>query len=349
MAIEPVADVVTGGLLGRAIEPAAGEGVGHSDETNCLNCGTRLIGSHCHQCGQRAHVHRTVTAFFHDLLHGVFHFEGKIWRTLPMLAVKPGELTRRYIEGQRASFVSPIALFLFSVFLMFAVVSATGNLDGNISSTSPNDLAKAESDAVESIAELRVERDAAVKAGEPVASIDAELKEQQDTLDIVRTMRSKGITEAVLNNSDGSFHSSVPWIEEAYLKAKKNPQLLLYKLKTNSYKWSWALIPLSVPFLWLLFPFSRRFRVYDHVVFITYSLGFMSLLVICGSLLVYAGASGPASLLTIIPPIHMFLQLRGAYRLTFWGALWRTFLLLIAATFVLSLFALMIIALGALD
>ena len=53
----------------------------------------------------------------------MFHFEGKIWRTLPMLAFQPGELTRRYIAGERARFVSPLALFLFSVFLMFAVVA----------------------------------------------------------------------------------------------------------------------------------------------------------------------------------------------------------------------------------
>src|SRR5690606_37364111 len=62
----------------------------------------------------------------HDLLHGAFHFEGKIWHTLPALAWKPGELTRRYIDGQRAHFVSPMALFLFSVFLMFAVFQIAG-------------------------------------------------------------------------------------------------------------------------------------------------------------------------------------------------------------------------------
>ena len=44
----------------------------------------------------------------------------------------------------------------------------------------------------------------------------------------------------------------------------KNPELVFYKLKTNAYKFSWALIPISVPFVWLLFPFSRRFRLYDH-------------------------------------------------------------------------------------
>jgi hypothetical protein len=27
--------------------------------------------------------------FFHDLVHGVFHFEGKTWRTLPLLALRP--------------------------------------------------------------------------------------------------------------------------------------------------------------------------------------------------------------------------------------------------------------------
>ena len=42
--------------------------------------------------------------------------------------VIPGELTRRYVEGQRASFISPIALFLFCVFLMFAAVSMLGDI-----------------------------------------------------------------------------------------------------------------------------------------------------------------------------------------------------------------------------
>ena len=93
---EFIGDIAAGALAARATEPSHGEGAdnGHSHEAACLNCGTVLIGSHCHACGQAAHVHRTISAFFHDLLHGVFHFEGKIWRTLPMLAWKPGQLTR---------------------------------------------------------------------------------------------------------------------------------------------------------------------------------------------------------------------------------------------------------------
>ena len=122
---EAVGTVVEGGLFARAVDRAnAGHAPiqptekGHFVETACLNCGSALAGPYCQQCGQKAHLHRTLGAFLHDLLHGALHFEGKTWRTLPELALRPGRLTRRYIEGERRKFVSPMALFLFSIFLM---------------------------------------------------------------------------------------------------------------------------------------------------------------------------------------------------------------------------------------
>ncbi|MEA3015801.1 MAG: hypothetical protein QOI38_523, partial [Sphingomonadales bacterium] len=103
-ALEGAGDAVTGGVIARVVEPRAGEAPGAHDGRpgNCLNCGAPLAGHFCHACGQPAHIHRTVAAWWHDLAHGVLHFEGKIWRTLPMLAWHPGRLTRRYIDGERA-------------------------------------------------------------------------------------------------------------------------------------------------------------------------------------------------------------------------------------------------------
>ena len=112
---EAVGDAVTGGMLAPRGRAAAGEARdGHTHETNCLNCGTALAGPYCHACGQKAHVHRSLARLLPRFPAGVLNFEGKIWRTLPMLAWRPGELTRRYIDGERARFVSPIALFLFT-------------------------------------------------------------------------------------------------------------------------------------------------------------------------------------------------------------------------------------------
>ena len=128
--VEGVGTGVEGGLFARAVSPRTGgeapTAKGHFAEGACLNCGTQLVGSHCHQCGQQAHLHRTLSAFAHDIAHGAIHFDGKTWRTLPMLVFKPGELTRRYIDGERTRFVSPMALFLFTIFLMFAVFQIAG-------------------------------------------------------------------------------------------------------------------------------------------------------------------------------------------------------------------------------
>ena len=66
-----------------------------------------------------------------DFVAGLMNFEGKFWRTLPMLAWRPGEMTRRYIAGERARFISPVALYLFTVFAMFAVLNFTGALDAD--------------------------------------------------------------------------------------------------------------------------------------------------------------------------------------------------------------------------
>jgi hypothetical protein len=109
------------------------------------------------------------------------------------------------------------------------------------------------------------------------------------------------------------------------------------------------IIPLSVPFVWLLFPFSRRFRLYDHTVFVTYSLCFMTLLVIAGVVFQSVGLASLAALLWLIPPFHMYRQLRGAYALGRWGALWRTMLLTMFALLVISLFIALVAGMGTFD
>lgn len=349
--IEPVADAVTGGRVAGAAEPPVRGPVGsdgHTEEQSCLNCGTDLIGHYCHDCGQRAHVHRSLGAFGHDLLHGVFHFEGKIWRTLPMLVLRPGELTRRYIEGQRASFVSPIALFLFGVFLMFAVLSiATATTTGSIDSRKVEaGLSEEIREADGRIATLERQRAAAARAGQATAELDRRLKDERQGRGLLKTMHDQGLVKGTAVR----LSDDVPdWLRDPIEKAGKNPELLLFKLKSHAYKFSWMLIPLSVPFVWLLFPFSRRFRLYDHTVFVTYSLCFVTLLVIAANLWSRTGLPGGGLPLLLLPPLHMYRQLKGAYELTRAAALWRTILLMIFSAIAGMLFLLILLGLGIFD
>src|ERR1700750_901011 len=96
------------------------------------------------------------------------------------------------------------------------------------------------------------------------------------------------------------------------------------KVQEAASKYSWLLIPISVPFLWLLFPLRRQYNLYDHTVFVTYSLSFMMMLVVVGRLLGVAGLPALASLLFFVPPFHMYRHLKGAYQLGRFGAVMRT-------------------------
>ncbi|MFL6722010.1 MAG: DUF3667 domain-containing protein [Sphingomonas sp.] len=340
--LEAIGDAMTGAVLGRAVEPVAGEAAdGHSHESRCLNCGAQLIGPFCQDCGQRAHVHRTLAAFFHDLAHGVFHLEGKLWNTIPMLVWRPGELTRRYIDGQRARFVSPIALFLFCVFLMFAVVGLTSNgthASAKASAGAAKELARDQ----QRLAVLQAERSRA--SGPLAAALDGEIRDLKGEMTALQAVKNGTI-------DPGTFNIQSKWLgglDKGLGQAAKNPQLLFYKIKTNAYKFSWALIPISVPFVWLLFPFSRRFRLYDHTVFVTYSLCFMMLLLAASSVVGLVSKS-VASLGFFVPPVHMYRQLRGAYAISAGGAVWRTALLTIFAFISISLFGSLLVVLGAFD
>ena len=363
--LEAAADAVTGGLVARAVDPpVAAPSNDHAATGVCLNCGTALIGTHCHACGQAAHIHRTMGAIGHEIAHGVFHFEGRIWRTLPMLVTRPGDLTRRYVDGERARFVSPMAFFLFTVFLMFTVVAnLPGWSFGDPDFLKPG-VAKGMAEARTKLAEEKARAAASLVQtrralakeqadGEPDAERVARLtkrvvaatKARDDLAEAERALPDTGDFKITSKSTLVSGN----WLEQKWRQAAENPKLVLYKIKTSAYKFSWALIPISLPFIWLLFPLRRGVGLYDHAVFATYSLTFMSLLVIA---LASLGAIGvPAWMLwtaaIVIPPFHMYRQLKGTYRLGRLGALWRTFLLLNFTLFATILFAMLLLYLVA--
>lgn len=354
---EAAGDALTGGIIARAVEPERGEAVSHESRQGnaCLNCGSPLSGPYCGACGQAAHVHRSLMGLWHDIAHGVFHFEGKVWRTLPMLAWKPGDLTRRYIHGQRARFVSPLALFLFSVFLMFAVFESVGGPIGS-------DVSVNSGGAKSAIAEMTVGRDALRKE---IVALEGEL----DPLPMQSPQRAKlerriadkrsdaeGLSAAVDGMTNGIDTSDIgrglkidtgdKIFDDKVRAALKNPKLLLYKLQSSAYKFAWALIPLSLPFMWLMFAWRRQYKLYDHAVFVTYSLSFVMVLLVAMALLAAGGL--PTAWALLLVPVHMFRQLKQAYLLGWLSTLWRTVALLVVSSTVLLVFAAALLALGVL-
>ena len=93
----------------------------------CLNCGTPLHGRYCSDCGQedRPPAPR-LKDVVGDAWEAVTNLEGRVLQSVGLLFFFPGFLTREYLEGRRARWVSPVRLYLVISVAYFGLVSITG-------------------------------------------------------------------------------------------------------------------------------------------------------------------------------------------------------------------------------
>ncbi|WP_309645463.1 hypothetical protein [Phenylobacterium sp.] len=207
--------------------------------------------------------------------------------------------------------------------------------------------------------------------GPKVASAEQRAKLERRVASARALVESTKEAEANLNKTPLSTFGSRGWEEEVQAGAKsgklkantgnkkldeklnkkfQNPALALYKIQQTFYKFSFLLVPISLPFVALLFVWKRGFTFYDHGVFVLYSLTFMAMLIMVAAAVVrWGGGIGVSAVTLALPfiiPIHMYAQLKGAYSLRTFSALWRTFMLLNFCTVTLVIFLLAVIMLG---
>ncbi len=356
--LDAAGGAAAGGLLAGAIERPTGQaGDAHGI---CTDCGQPVEGKFCSNCGQPTHVHRSLLHLGEEILHGVLHFDARIWRTLPLLAFNPGRLTREWVQGRRTRYVSPLAMFLFTVFLMFFVFSFSGGLEAGVQSPPGRSeqaaLARQLEEARADLAAARAEGDAI--SASVYEALTVTLERQLGDQSPADAGDSDGVPASKWQGSQvrdalasGELKINTGWksFDKVLTKKLMNPELALYKIQQTAYKFSFLLIPISIPFVALLFLWRGGFTLYDHGVFVLYSLTAMSILMMLVSILgpLWSGfAVAGGLLITFGVPAHMFAQLKGAYGLSWFSAAWRTVLLLFFASVALMLFIMAIVALG---
>ncbi|MBC7941830.1 MAG: DUF3667 domain-containing protein [Chitinophagaceae bacterium] len=83
---------------------------------DCLNCAQPWSPPRprfCPACGQETNIRPPrIGEFMQQFAGAYFASEGALWRTLKLLLLRPGELTRQYLAGRRKYYVLPLRLYL---------------------------------------------------------------------------------------------------------------------------------------------------------------------------------------------------------------------------------------------
>jgi len=329
----------------------------------CLNCGTNLTGQYCGECGQRSRsrlisIWELLQEAFGDLLE----LDSRVWRTMIPLVVRPGRLTRDYLQGRRARFMPPFRTYLVLSIVFFLVAFFDPREEFSIFFDPEEEVPEATADDVQNAADIRDEilqdlveegvittdqgivilpgddpdGDEPAAAAEP-ATDDTADEDENDGFSI----RIDGDETATTNNCDDIETDDWP----PWLSAKLTPERLkaacerivadegktyLSKLLDSVPAALIALLPIMALMLKMLYPLSKRYYV-EHVLFVVHYHAFFFLILTLQTLFLRLVSrlglpDGVSAITTIAVSIYILVYLFKAMRLVYGQGRFITFL-----------------------
>jgi hypothetical protein len=96
-----------------------------SQAVYCSNCTGAMTAaaSYCPSCGQSTRaINRPWQTLLGELLSELFDLEGRMFHSLRLLMTRPGLLSLEFVQGRRASYTSPLRMYLVISLIFFFVL-----------------------------------------------------------------------------------------------------------------------------------------------------------------------------------------------------------------------------------
>jgi len=285
--------------------------------TPCANCATPLQGPWCHACGQSGEdFHRSILRLCGEAAEGLLHMDGRLWRTLPDLMLRPARLTRAYLGGHRAPQIPPLRLFLVVLLMIFLV----GGLTSQRKAVIIDDRAGART---------RI-------SAKPLAQLTP-----AERANIAESL-SHGSTKFDLGKSG---QPAATWLKDRVTRTLADPERFYLILEQWAERFAFLMLPISALLLSVVFVFQRRFYLFDHTIFSLHSLSAMGIAIIAAMLL--STVLDESAFVLLLPaPVHLFRHMRGVYRTSVLGTLIRMGLLFVGSVIAAAILFVGLIAVG---
>jgi hypothetical protein len=145
--------------------------------------------------------------------------------------------------------------------------------------------------------------------------------------------------------SDKPDMAATQWLRERIERTLADPERFSLVLEQWSERFAFLMLPISAVMLSVLFIFQRRFFLFDHTIFSLHSLSAVGLIVVLGQVL-HPVIGGLAYLPVLGAPVHLFAHMRGVYRTSVIGTLFRMSLLFVGTAIAALLLMLGLVAVG---
>lgn len=126
------------------------------------------------------------------------------------------------------------------------------------------------------------------------------------------------------------------WLKERLQFSLSHQDAFFSAVASWGQRFAVLMLPIAALMLTLLFLFKRNVYVFDHLIFSMHSLSFQGLLLTAVFLLDGFGDAWAAELLWL-SPVHLFVHMRGAYRISWYGTLLRMFVLFLGSSIAFAL------------
>jgi Protein of unknown function (DUF3667) len=86
----------------------------------CPNCAAEHTGEFCNACGQsNLDLHVPISGLFREAAEEALGIDSRLRHTLIPFFIRPGEVTRDYLQGRRARFTSPLKMYIVAAAIFF--------------------------------------------------------------------------------------------------------------------------------------------------------------------------------------------------------------------------------------
>src|SRR4051794_19402285 len=94
----------------------------------CPTCREERATHFCGRCGEKRLEHHdlTVAGLVGHAIESLTHVDGRVFRSVRDLVIRPGALTAAYMRGQRRPYFAPFQMFLVANVCFFVLQSALG-------------------------------------------------------------------------------------------------------------------------------------------------------------------------------------------------------------------------------